>query len=430
MSKPKDFKNNAYCPLAWIHSFVNQDGSYQVCCTSEEFENHIVDDEGNKIFVTSGKSVQEVMNTQFMKKTRKDMLDGKWPSFCSRCEYAEKSGGVSRREVEIKNYQEHNSELIQKTDEDGTSHSKVLSADYRLGNLCNLQCRMCNPRSTAMWIKEWNQIKPEREHFSEERMESYKNYTWIDSEHLVRDFNEKAPNLSHIHFAGGEPLIVPQMRKVLEKCIESGNAKNITITYNTNLMKLPENVINLWPHFKNIKILASIDAVGSLNDYIRYPSKWHIIDKNLKFIDQHHEEYNISECMISSTVQILNVLKLDELYEYLEQFNFIVAAPNLVNLIMPYYFQTTNLPKPLKIMAKLKLLEMAKKYENKVEPYHKYLLDNITQIINFMEGTDGFAEGNFNTFLEFQTKFDQSRGISLFDLYPSFKSFIPVEKQI
>lgn len=99
---------------------------------------------------------------------------------------------------------------------------------------------MCNPRSTKLWIGEWNDLKPDREQFSKEVMDSYKKYDWIDSEELVKDFKEKAPNLEHIHFAGGEPLLVPQMTRILEKCIESGNAKNIVVTYNTNLTVLPK----------------------------------------------------------------------------------------------------------------------------------------------------------------------------------------------
>ncbi len=417
----KIIKNSVYCPLAWIHSFVNQNGNFQVCCTSEEFENNIRDENNNVININDNFSSEKIMNTDFMKKIRLEMLNGEWPELCKRCKITEDLGGISRRNVEIENYKNENKKIIEETGLDGSSNSPILSADYRLGNLCNLQCRMCNPRSTKLWIKEWNEVKRPPERFPEDVMKSYNEYHWIDSENLIDDFVQKAPTLTHIHFAGGEPLIVPQMKKVLEACIESGNSKNITITYNTNLTVLPKSVINLWKHFKGIKILASIDAVGDLNNYIRFPSDWNKIDENLKLIDQNHEEYNIQECMVSATVQILNILHLDELYKYLSQFNFIVPVPNLINLFMPHYFQTRNLPKNLKVISKIKLNHIKTKYEAQIPDHYKYLTDNISQIINFLV-QDQIPDG-IESFIEFQKKFDSNKNLDITKVLPEFKKY-------
>lgn len=421
--------SKAYCPLAWTHSFINQDGSFQVCCTSEEFDNYIRDDEGKRLYIQDGHNPQDVMNSNFMKKLRLDMLEGKWPELCTRCLTTEKMGGHSRRIIEIDNYKEKNHYFLSKTQRNGSIDVPIHSADYRLGNLCNLQCRMCNPRSTQMWIKEWNDIKTEREKFSDEVMESYKHYDWINSYNLVRDFEAKAMNLEHIHFAGGEPLIAPQMEKILKICIEKGNAKNITITYNTNMTVLPPKILELWRSFKAIKILASIDAVGDLNNYIRYPANWEKIDKNLSFIDEHHEEYNIQECMLSTTVQVLNVLRLGELYSYLEKFNFIVPVPNLINLYMPDYFRTTMLPKPLKFMAALKLKSIKSKFEQRVPHHYKYLTDNIPQIITYMMGEDGFNSERKSEFVNFQNKFDEKRNLEILKILPELKPFMEKEKK-
>ena len=162
-----------FCPLAWTHSFVNQNGAYQLCCTSEEFENNILSNDGKKLFVSDGVDPKTVMNTDYMKKIRLQMLDGQWPKMCMRCKISEDLDGVSRRNVEIRNFQDFNEEFIQSTEADGTVPAIIKSADYRLGNLCNLQCRMCNPRSTKLWIKDWNKIKSFNEQFPDEVMESY-----------------------------------------------------------------------------------------------------------------------------------------------------------------------------------------------------------------------------------------------------------------
>jgi len=422
--KLNDENSKTFCPLAWVHNFINQDGSYQVCCTSEEFDNHVCDDEGNKIFIKDNHTPKEIMNTKYMKDLRVEMLNGKWPKICKRCEVPEKMNGVSRRNIEFGSYENIIKDLIGSTKSDGEITNEILSADYRLGNLCNLQCRMCNPRSTAFWIKEWNDIKPDREKFPKEVMDSYTQYDWIDSDYLIEDFEQKAAHLEHIHFAGGEPLIVPQMRHILQKCIDAGNSKNIVLTYNTNMVKLPKNVTELWKHFKTVKLLVSIDATAELNHYIRYPAKWDLIHQNLQYVDENFEKLNVSECMISATVQVLNILRMEELYDYLAQFKFIVSVPNLVNLNVPTYFKTTILPKDLKEKASKNMLDIKEKYINKVPDHYKYLLENIDSIVNYMNSSENFETGEFQEFIDFQKKFDLKRDLNVLDHIPHIKEYL------
>ena len=171
--------SKTYCPLAWNHSFINQDGSFQVCCTSEEFDNHIRNEHGQKIMISDDVSPSDVMNSDFMKDIRVQMMNGDWPELCKRCEITEHHGGASRRIIEIQNYRDINQKNLDSTKDDGTTTAPITSADYRLGNLCNLQCRTCNPRSAQMWIREWNEIKPDYEKFPQEVMDSYKEYKYL-----------------------------------------------------------------------------------------------------------------------------------------------------------------------------------------------------------------------------------------------------------
>lgn len=424
MSAELDEKNQkTFCPLAWMHSFVNQDGSYQLCCTSEEYDNTLRNAAGEKLFIQQGLGPDQVMNSQFMKDIRQQMLKGKWPSVCRRCLLTEQQGGSSRRTIEIMGHAGEIPAMLSSTHADGSIDVKVTSADYRLGNLCNIQCRTCNPRSTRMWIGEWNDIKPKEEQFNDETMESYRNYDWIDSEHLVRDFENKAPTLEHIHFAGGEPLLVPQMSRILEKCIASGNAKNIVVTYNTNMTILPQRVLELWKQFKGIKLLASVDAIGDLNSYIRYPSKWETVDKHLRFIDKHHAEYNIQECLVSTTVGALNVGRLPQLFRYLADFDFVVKIPNLINLHVPYYFASPILPPELKASITQEVQAATAPVVASIPAHFKYLVQNIDSVLHFMNSEDQFAKGHFQKFLKFQRDFDEKRGLNVFDHCPEFRAY-------
>lgn len=419
-----DKSKKTFCPLPWNHSYLNLDGSFQVCCTGQGFGNEIMMNSGEKATIQSGYSTNEVMNSDFMKMLRLDMLQGRWSSMCQRCEVAEKNNGVSRRNLEIKTHESKIEEMLESTLEDGTINYPVTSIDYRLGNVCNLQCRMCNPRSTKLWIEDWNKVVPQNEKVSPEVIESLKRYDWIDSEDLIKDFKDKSLHLEYIQFAGGEPLLVPQMSRILELCIESGNSKNIIITYTTNLTHLPKKVLDLWKYFKGVKILASIDAVGDLNHYIRYPSNWDEIDQNLKFIDENYESLNVIECILNTTVGALNVCSLDKIYNYLSTFNFVVGVPNLSNLQFPSYLATTVLPSPLKKLAIIQLTQLNKNYIQGVPDHQKYLVENINNVIQFMNSYDGYRTEEFQKFKKFQNDFDKIKGLNLLDYCREFEKFI------
>ena len=413
----RDQFGKAFCVLPWIHSFVNIGGEYQVCCTSEEFHDGILNSE-NKIYnIKQRPSIDEVMNSDFMKKLRLELLDGRMPKLCTRCIVTENHQGTSRRQLENIKYEEHIPRLIDMTKPDGTIQVDIKSADYRLGNICNLQCRMCNPRSTVMWINDWNNIKTGQEIIHSTLQEEYQNYNWIDENYLIEEFEEKILNVDILHFAGGEPLIAPRMRQMLQLCIDRNIAHKITLTYNTNVTKLPPKVLELWKQFKAVKLFCSIDGFDTVNEYIRMPSKWETIDRNLRLLDEQAKELNISEILISTTVQAYNILNLDQLYSYLRTFKNITPAPNLINLYSPNYLGTQVLPQAVKAKATERLLAVKETLSDLLPDYHLYLVENIDQILSFMNSKD-LNDSLWPQFIEFNDKLDAKKGMSLQDSIP------------
>lgn len=423
----KDQFGKAFCVLPWVHSFVNIGGEYQVCCTSEEFHEGIRDS-NHKIFnIKNNPTLNEVMNSDFMKKVRLELLDGKMPNLCTRCIITENHNGVSRRHLENMKYAEIIPQLIDETKPDGSINLDIKSADYRLGNICNLQCRMCNPRSTVMWLKDWNNVKEGREVINERLRKEYESYDWIDESYLLSEFQEKVKNLDTLHFAGGEPLIAPRMHELLQLCINQGVAQNIMLTYNTNITKLPQKVLELWKHFKEVRLLCSIDGFDKVNEYIRMPTKWDVIDKNLRYLDEHAEEHKITEILLSCTVQAYNILNLDQLYTYLKTFKNVVKAPNLINLYGPDYLGTKILPKSVKEEATRRLMAVKTEVEA-ILPNHKhYLLENIDQVLAFMNSKN-LQDHLWKDFIKYNQKVDSVKGVQMKDFIPEL--FAEVEKTL
>lgn len=411
----------AFCVLPWLHSFVNIGGEYQVCCTSEEFHRGILNTEGKVFNIKDKPTIEEVMNSDFMNKLRLEMLEGKWPELCSRCVVTENMGGTSRRHLENEKYADLAQDLKAFTSQDGRIPIDIKSADYRLGNICNLECRMCGPRSSVMWLKDWNEVKDPHERIDEALTKEYSEYDWINDDHLIQEFESKVTKIDTLHFAGGEPLIAPKMREILQICVDKGVASKILLTYNTNITRLPEKVLELWKHFKEVRLLCSVDGFGKVNDYIRMPVMWEIIDKNLRYLDQHAEELKLSEILLSCTVQAYNVLNLNDLYEYLGTFKNVLAAPNLINLFGPDYLRTQVLPLPIKKEAIRRLQPLKKELQGRLPSHKHYLIQNIDQIINFMLNKD-LSSHLWKDFVAYNQRIDAKKGMNLGDYIPELHS--------
>jgi hypothetical protein len=219
------------------------------------------------------------------------------------------------------------------------------------------------------------------------------------------------PSLESLHFGGGEPLIVPEMLEALDYCIQSGRADQIDVSYNTNITVIPERVARLWPHFRSVSVYCSIDGYGPLNDYIRRPSKWRDIDRNLHLLDNHYHEWKLKSLTCLATVQIYNVLQLGELFDYLASgFQNVAPAPHLTPLYFPHYLSIQILPARAKQVARDRLLERRAAAEARgLSSYHS-MVSSIDTTIAFMDAAEDTRE--LREFLVFSEKSDREFGDS------------------
>lgn len=421
---------NSFCVLPWIHSFVNNGGEYQVCCTGEEYGNEILDNDGKPFNISSAPSIDSVMNSDYMKGLRQDMMNGKIHPSCERCVRTEFSGGLSRRQIENEEYKSKITNLLKETRDDGEISVSPISIDYRLGNSCNLVCRMCNPKSSKKWVRQIKNLSKDlQDKAYENNLESYLKIDWSSTSLIIEEFRGKSAYVEKLHFAGGEPLISKKMEELLEYCIRLGISKNITLSYNTNLTILPEKILSLWKQFKEVKLLVSLDGIGRLDDYIRYPSDFSVIHNNLKYLDQNNKALHLSEILISSTVQMNNIFHLADFFDYLEQFKFVRKVPNFILLHFPEYLQVNCLPRSLAVMANLKIGELIKKIEaasdRKLGNDNEFLIQNLRQVQNALsiQFSNQRQEKLFNDFLRFSSEFDKEKSLNLIEVNPEFKLF-------
>lgn len=419
-----------FCVIPWLHRMTDEQGFHQLCCVGVGEGNQLLNALGERLHISQYLTDEQLLNSPTVKNARAQMLRGEWPVACERCQQAERSAGTSiRQQLNDVHERGRGASLLQRTSADGTLESPVVHyADIRLGNVCNLTCRMCGPVASRLWEPHFNQVQPKAYRLPKGQLKTLSRNNWVKKDSLEWLLNQHLPSLESLHFAGGEPLIVPEMVEALELCIGSGRAAEIQLSYNTNMTVLPEKVTSLWRHFRGVSILCSVDAYGLLNDYIRRPSRWSDIDRNLHMLDQRFDEWNVKWAAVTTTVQIYNVLTISELFEYLRTAGFarIQKAPQLVPLLYPGYLSIQTLPASAKRLARQRLQAVMDRLDAAHEPELGALTGSIRSTLAFMAAADTTSE--LRDFFAFCASSDQAFGDSWREAVPELARHLDASK--
>ena len=151
--------------------------------------------------------------------------------------------------------------------------------DIRLGNRCNLQCKMCDAHHSDQIGKLAHQLHdsgiPNHPYLSMPDADD----TWSPAQvSQVLNLVSALPDLREIMLAGGEPLIMPEVETLLQDLIDK-NKTDVVISVITNCTSAPRSMIEKLKKFKRIYINASIDATGQYLEFQRAPAKWDAIKR-------------------------------------------------------------------------------------------------------------------------------------------------------
>ena len=383
--------SKTFCVLPWMHLATNASGNLRVCCNSTPGKNFITNTAGvpYKLYKDN---LEDAWNSEVYTTIRKQMLSNERPEMCQRCFQEEDVGIKSARQAWNDKWQ-NNEEYTTDAPFD------IKYVDLRLGNLCNLKCRMCNPYASNMWVKEWNLVS---DALSESEYKRLSSMDWPELEKTWENLFSIANTVEEIYLTGGEPTIIKEQHRLLDYFIENGTARNIKLKYNTNLTNVPKHLLEKWKKFKQIQLNCSIDATGALDRYIRYPSNWNKIVENFEKI-RTLENANIE---IHCTVQMYNILHLYKFIDWAIPYGHKIYF-NILN--HPDELNIKVLPKELKVLAEDRL----KRYTH---------LEKVQGIIDYM-WTDDWSD-KYNKFLDYTNALDKSRDESLVKIVPEFLPYM------
>jgi MoaA/NifB/PqqE/SkfB family radical SAM enzyme len=376
-----------FCILPFVHSFVTPEIVSPCCAYTGNIKLN---------------SKEQYWDSEQLKNIQKNMLDNVRDTGCAICWKKEDRGYSSLRQHSNQIYKDHIEDIKQ-----NKKAEHPFYIDLRLGNLCNLKCRMC--------ISEWSsQIAGE--------ILDNPNEDWIDTPtQKVIELDDDTwelldkwlPHVKRVFMTGGEPTIIKRNMDYINKIVASGRGKDVELIFTTNATNINKQFTKVGKEFKSVSYNVSIDAVGTLARYIRYPSDWDTIENNLKNI-KHGVSFN-------TTIQWLNMTRLNEIFDYIENCGIMFGGIWFQLVTDPKYLDPIYAP----IFMKEKCISDIDNFLNRPflneEKFNNILYGELKQsliqtkefLIKNMDNVQHVDE-----FLKRMEILDRLRGQKLFDVLP------------
>ncbi len=415
------FFSKTFCILPWVQTFVDVNGDIKPCCYSTE---GLIMEMGKPPLNLNQQPLREIWNSSEMRKLRRRMLTGKRVQACRICDKQTALGQTSGRELYNHRWLIADPERYKWKKRVQDSISKKFRVfdlpvyyDLRPGNTCNLKCRMCHGdysyliRSDPVQGK-WAYHSPD---IKETRFSD--GLKWYKAEDIIIDeILENIENTREFYLAGGEPLINPFVKKLIDILIERKVSHKIRLQFSSNLTVYPEDFFEKMNHFESVHFLLSIDGTGPVYEYIRYPGKWEKVKHHLQKIRRHPK----LSCEITATIQNYNVLSVCDLLEYAETLN----IPCNLNLVQsPVYLNIGVMPQKARLLAVKRLKEYADR--SPAAKKHSILAVTIDNVVLELEQvSEELYHQAIREFMIFTNDLDKSRKQSFKETLPELYNFI------
>jgi len=328
--------HDKFCVLPWVSLEASPIGTVRPCCLADD---ELTDDTGKKFSLLTA-NFKDIQNSAGMKRLREQFLAGEQPQTCRKCWNEERAGRTSKR-MHTLDRMKHMG-----ISSDWTADAKPLMfLDLKLGNICNLKCRICGSWSSSQFATEeiaWTHPDKRRDSHAYQMLRAG---AWPrDNPQFWQQIEQHLADIRYIEFTGGEPFMIAEHFAMLQGIVDRGIAGQVEIHYNTNGTHYPEKAEKIWQHFKTVEIAFSIDDVGERFEYQRTNAKWTEVCDNMDRFRDLREIYPNIQLQICTTVNVFNVRYLDQVADWIyrnrEGFNFVYW--NMMH--DAWYFSIATLP--------------------------------------------------------------------------------------
>jgi sulfatase maturation enzyme AslB (radical SAM superfamily) len=194
------------------------------------------------------------------------------------------------------------------------------SIEIRVSNYCNLKCLMCGSYASSSIADEYKRY--ESEYNSIGMVMPYEETVrWWDDVETLSKLKNVLVDVKEVQFAGGEPLLVPEVLDTLDQL-----SPDVSVHFITNLTRLSDKFLTAIKKFQQVKIIVSLEGHGSHNDYIRHGSKWDVIEKNILTLLNCPNVY----ININHVFQHTSLFALPKLLEFVDGLNLDIRIQEIV----------------------------------------------------------------------------------------------------
>lgn len=237
-----------------------------------------------------------------------------WPRECVRCQQTEQINGSSIRLNAIE---------FDKTQ----TRTDYLSVGGVLDNICNSACQSCNSQlSTKIGSL------------------TSRDYPIIDNSDAF--WQLPLERVIHLDINGGEPSASKNYRNILKNIPPSV----VSVRINTNCSMVIPEIEQLVKRGIHVTVTVSLDGIGRIHDYVRWPIKWENFEKNLNT----YRGLGVQALNTWTTVSALNIGDLKNIFAYTKQHGLdhswaLLEQPNVLSVRYNNHFtRTADVPDELK----------------------------------------------------------------------------------
>jgi organic radical activating enzyme len=288
-------------------------------------------------------------------------------------------------------------------EEKGLSLSQVtLSSNFE----CGMSCHMC--QTSTKKFKEYDKIG--RDH-----LENVVRPPEVTVTHFktVEAIKSRPDELKMITFAGGDPLMNPEVPAILD-IIKGRQDIRVTLLINGQKDKFTDgtSIYERLKDFPQLVLLFSSDGTPVINRYARRGFK---ADRWLNIYNRCKVELPQAKSGIITAITPMNIMRIRDVIRYHETFIrndgiYLALSP----VYSPYWYGTGNIPFSLKRKVMVEINHLLK--DDTVHPESKRFLGELMGILNFYK----YKPDGWNVFIHENQKLDKLNGTNMLDLNPEY----------
>jgi hypothetical protein len=330
--------------------------------------------------------------------------------------------------------------------------------ELNFSNRCQLKCSYCAPMASSSWLQEtkkWGNWPLEnRINVRQYDNESFENegsiYGEEDTNPYIKIFWEWFPDAyPHLHtlrFTGGEPLLSPNVFKVLDYV--SANPKpDLEFAVNSNMMIPERNIIRFIStandlisnkKIRGYSLFTSVDSWGKQAEWIRNGLNIDTYESNLHYYMENSDSKYFSFMVTFCLLAIPNFTEfLDKVLEFREKYN-VDNSYQRVSFDTPYTIEPPHLTARIADDWMVERLQYTCDYlkervdDSDITKFSSVEHKKLTRVLDWVKQNRYEGEElavNRRDFATFVDEHDRRRGTDFHAAFPELRGFYEMCKE-